>query len=113
MPVTATIRLFMIGFPALVMIVLIPYIRDDFVLAGVYIFIIAISAMRYTRHDFLFLAIGFVVLFLSELLFISTGVESFERRSLFGVMPVWLPLLWAYVFVVIKRSVVIVEKYIP
>ena len=102
----------MIGFPALLMIALIPLVPDDFVLTGVYVFIIAISALRYSRHDFIFLAIGFAVLFFSELLFISTGVETFERRSLFGVMPVWLPLLWAYVFVVIKRGVVIIEKYI-
>ncbi len=112
MTTTAAVRAFMIGFPVLIMIALIPIVRNDFVLAGIYLGIIAVSSLRYGRHDLLFLIIGFVVLFFSEYLFISTGVETFERRSLFGVMPVWLPLLWAYVFVAIKRGVLVIEKYL-
>lgn len=46
---------------------------------------------------------------ISEYFFISTGVEIFLRHSLFGIMPVWLPVLWAYGFVVISRSLKILE----
>jgi hypothetical protein len=45
-----------------------------------------------------------------EYLFISTGVETFNRNSLFGIMPLWLPLLWAYAFVAIKRSVILLNS---
>ena len=109
----ALVRLFLLALPVVFMIVLIPYVQNDFLLAGIYILIIALSSLRYGRHDFLFLIVGCVVLFFSEYLFISTGVETFDRKSLFGVMPVWLPLLWAYVFVAIKRGTLVIEKYIP
>ncbi len=113
MVTTASVRLVMIAFPIVFMIGLIPYVQNDFLLAGIYIAIIAVSSLRYHRHDFTFLVVGCVILFISEYLFISTGVETFERRSLLGVMPVWLPLLWAYVFVAIKRGVLIFERYLP
>ena len=107
------VRILAIGFPILCMIAFIPFVRNDFLLAAIYIMIIAVSALRYQRQDFLLLGVGCVVLFFSEYLFISTGVETFERRSLFGVMPLWLPLLWAYVFVAIKRGTTVIGKYLP
>ncbi len=55
--------------------------------------------------------IGLIAITLSEYFFINTGVETFARQSLFGVMPLWLPLLWGYGFVAIKRSVKIIEKF--
>ena len=112
MPTYAVVRLIALAAPIFLMIALIPYVRNDFVLAGVYIAIIGVSSFRYGRNDFMYLIIGCLVLFVSEYFFISTGVETFERRSLLGVMPVWLPLLWAYVFVAIKRGVLIIEKYL-
>ena len=113
MPALVVVRLVAIAAPIFFMIALIPYVRNDFVLAAVYVAIIAISSFRYDRHDFTYLVIGCIVLFVSEYFFISTGVETFERKSLLGVMPLWLPLLWAYVFVAIKRGVLIIEKYLP
>ena len=46
----------------------------------------------------------------SEYLFISTGVETFNRNSLFGLMPLWLPFLWGYAFVVMKRVIVVLDN---
>ena len=112
MPTLVVMRLIAVAFPVFCMIALIPYVRDDLVLALVYLAIIGVSSFRYQRHDFTYLVVGCLVLFVSEYFFISTGVETFERRSLFGVMPLWLPLLWAYIFVAIKRGIVIVEKYL-
>jgi hypothetical protein len=45
-----------------------------------------------------------------EFIFIQTGVEVFQRNSLFDLMPLWLPFLWAYGFVVMKRSIVLLMK---
>ena len=112
MPTFVIVRVVAIAAPIFFMIALIPYVRNDFVLALIYIAIIGVSSLRYSRHDFTYLIIGCLVLFVSEYFFISTGVETFERRSLLGVMPVWLPLLWAYVFVAIKRGIVVIEKYL-
>lgn len=112
MVVTLTVRVALITLPVFFMIALVPFVRNDFILAGLYIFIIGISAIRYTRKDLLFLVFGFFMLLITEYFFLLTGVEVFERRSLLGVMPVWLPLLWAYIFVCIKRSVLLFEKYL-
>ena len=112
MPTFVAVRLIAIAVPIFFMIALIPYVRNDFVLAGLYIAIIGASSFRYERHDFTYLIVGFFVLLVSEYFFISTGVETFERRSLLGVMPIWLPLLWAYVFVAIRRGVLVIEKYL-
>ena len=47
---------------------------------------------------------------LSEAFFISTGVETFTRTSLLGIMPLWLPVLWGYAFVAIKRAILILDQ---
>ena len=98
--------------PIAVMIALIPLIENDVALTAVYaIFILAALMTRQDKKDLIFLIFGFVTLFFSEYLFISTGVETFERRSLLGVMPLWLPFLWAYVFIAIRRMVAGLERY--
>ncbi len=96
--------------PILLMILLISLIKNDYLLTITYIFIITISLLiKYEKKDFLFLIFGFVIMILSEYLFISTGVETFNRNSLFGIMPLWLPFLWAYAFIVIKRTINILK----
>lgn len=47
---------------------------------------------------------------ISESFFIGTGVETFVRSSLFNIMPIWLPLLWAFAFVIMRRIIVILDK---
>lgn len=96
--------------PIIVMVALIPVIKNDYLLGMIYLTLIAISLLvRYERRDYLFLLFGFFIMIVSETIFISTGVESFNRNSLFGIMPVWLPLLWAYAFVAIKRVIIILK----
>ncbi len=97
--------------PVVLMIGLIPLVSDDYLLTGAYISIMVISCLiKREKNDFLFLVFGFTVMIVSEYFFISTGVEVFNRQSLFGVMPLWLPFLWAYAFVSIKRGLVILNK---
>ena len=87
------------------MIGLIPFVQNDYVLALLYVGIIIVAlALKRAPNDLLILAFGFVAMTASEYLFISTGVEMFNRNTLFGLMPLWLPFLWGYGFVAIKRS---------
>ena len=97
--------------PIIVMIGLIPLVANDYFLTGLYIAIILLSFLiKKEKNDLLVMAVGFVAMTISESVFITTGVEVFTRNSLFGIMPLWLPFLWAYGFVVIKRSLSIVER---
>ena len=96
--------------PVVAMILLIPIIQNDYILLLVYgIIIISLFFIKYIKLDWLFFTFALIAMTASEALFISTGVEIFERNSLFGLMPIWLPVLWAYVFVVMRRLVKILE----
>ncbi len=95
------------------MIGLIPLIQNDFILTAIYtLFILAALAAGQNKKDLIFMAFGFVMLCISEYLFVSTGVEKFERTSFFGVMPLWLPFLWAYVFIAIRRMVASLDHFL-
>ena len=103
-------QLFLNAAPALLMIGLIPFVRNDFLLTAIYLLIIGSAlAIRREPKDITILIFGFFVMIASEYLFVSTGVETFNRNSLLGVMPLWLPFLWAYGFVAIKRGVRIIS----
>lgn len=97
--------------PIILMIAIIPVIKNDYFLTGIYISIIVISlVIKYSKRDYLFFLFGFIVMTVSECFFISTGVETFERNSLFGLMPLWLPVLWAYSFIAMRRAVIVIDK---
>ena len=105
------LQIFLNTIPIILMIAFIPVLKNDYVLTGVYILIIGISfAVKYEQKDYLFFIFGFIIMIISECFFISTGVEVFIRNSLFGVMPLWLPVLWAYVFAIMRRTIVILDK---
>jgi hypothetical protein len=99
------------AFPTIIMIGLIPFVLNDYVLTLLYVVIIIVAfSVKREKSDFPIFIFGFIAMIISEYIFISTGVETFIRHSLFGVMPLWLPFLWAYSFVAIKRSVIILDK---
>ena len=96
--------------PVLLMIGLIPLVRNDYILTGIYaLIILAALIIKRNRNDILVLIFGFFIMIVFEYLFVSTGVETFQRNSLFGLMPLWLPFLWSYGFIAIKRSVEILN----
>ena len=96
--------------PVLIMIGLIPLIKNDYILTLLCILIIAGAlALKNEKNDFIFLIAGFFIMIISESIFISTGVETFVRHSLLNIMPLWLPVLWAYAFVAMRRSIKIIE----
>jgi hypothetical protein len=97
--------------PVLMMIALVPVIKDDFLLAIVFVVVIAVALLvHYERNDLLVLITGGVLMFIAEWLFLLTGVETFARQSLLA-MPLWLPVLWAYGWVTIKRILRILELH--
>ena len=105
-------KIFLNIIPIIIMVGLIPIIKNDFWLTAIYIAIIAVALIvYYEKRDYLFLLFGFIVILISEFFFIKTGVEKFERNSLFGIMPLWLPFLWSYAFVAIKRVINIFNNY--
>ena len=92
------------------MLILIPLVKNDYLLALIYLIIIAVNFLiRYEKRDLLFLIIGLIAMFLGEFFFLKTNVETFNRTSLLGIMPLWLPISWAYVFVAIKRIINILK----
>jgi hypothetical protein len=104
MPVVST--LIVNAAPVAFMIALIPAIKNDYFLAGIYLAIAAMSFVLYReKNDLYAYVFGLLIITLAETYFIMTGVEVFQRTSFLGIMPIWLPLLWAYAFVAIKRSV--------
>lgn len=97
--------------PILIMIGLIPLIKNDYWLALIYAVIIITSwAIKYEKGEYIFLLFGFFAMTISEYFFVSTGVETFNRHSLFALMPIWLPPLWGYGFVVMRRSINILNQ---
>lgn len=106
-------RIFLNVIPIILMIGLIRLVQNDYLLTAIYAGIIAVTLfIKHDRRDFIFLLIGLIMLTLSEYLFISTGVEVFQRDTLLFGMPLWLPFLWGCAFVVIRRGIVILEEYL-
>lgn len=104
-------EIFYNALPILAMIGLVPFILSDYLLAVVCIVIIVGTFLvKRVRYDLTIFAVGFFTMILVEGLFVSTGVETFNRNSLLGIMPIWLPVIWGYGFVSIKRLIEIIER---
>jgi len=105
------LHIFLQAIPIVIMIRLISVIKNDYLLTGFFILIIFFAfRQEYHKKEYIFFWFGFFGMIVSEFFFLQQGVEEFLRDSLFGVMPLWLPFLWAYSFVVIKRAVIIILK---
>lgn len=103
--------LILLSIPALIMIGLIPFIANDYLLAFIYVvFIIATLLIKREPKDLSAIFFGLIIITFFEYVFVSTGVETFSRNTLLGVMPLWLPFLWAYGFILIKRGLKIISK---
>lgn len=97
--------------PIIIMIALVVLVTNEYVLTAVYVVLIAaLLLIKHERIDFIALVFGLIVMTCFEYIFVSTGVEVFSRASLFGSMPLWLPLLWGYGFVAIRRGVSILSE---
>ncbi len=97
--------IFLNALPIILMIALIPGVSNDYLLAALYIVVILGSfKIHYEQKEVLVFLFGFGVMIVSEYFFVMTGVEVFARHSLLGIMPLWLPFLWGYSFVAMKRA---------
>lgn len=107
------LKIFLYSIPVLIMIGLIPLVQNDYILTMLYIGIIVglLIFTKCSKNDIIALLFGFIIITFFEYIFISTGVEIFTRNSFLGIMPLWLPFLWAYAFVAIKRSLEILNNY--
>ncbi len=95
----------------LLMVGLIPLVKNDYILTGVFVFIILVDAIvRKNRSERMAILFGFFAMTMFEYLFVATGVETFSRQSFLGVMPLWLPFLWAYGFLAIKRGAETIDR---
>jgi len=104
-------KIFLNSIPLLVMVGLIPLISNDFVLMAVFGLVISVSFLvKRQKNEWLIFIAGFLLMIFFEYIFILTGVEVFYRNTLFGIMPIWLPFLWAYGFVAIGRATKILDK---
>lgn len=92
--------------PILLMILFIHFVQNDYTLAIIFIIIIALALLiKYNSGEYIFFIFGFFVITFFEWVFVSMGAEIFLRRSLFSTMPIWLPILWAYAFIAVKRGI--------
>lgn len=89
--------------PVIIMIGLIPILINDYLLFLIYIAIIVVSLkIHYEKNEYRLLIAGIIFMFLVEFIFVSTGVETFTSQTLIN-MPIWLPVLWSYGFIIIRR----------
>ncbi|MBI2106119.1 hypothetical protein HYT56_04760 [Candidatus Woesearchaeota archaeon] len=89
--------------PIFLMIFLIKVIKNDYYLLLAYaITILASLKVHYEKNEYKLLIGGIIFMFLAEYIFISTGIETFTSQTLIN-MPIWLPLLLGYGFIVISR----------
>ena len=97
-----------------IMIGLVGFVENDYVLSIIYLGIITTAiVVKRERTDLPILTVGFLGTLIGEYLFISTGVEIFNRTSLLGIMPLWLPFLWSYIFLAMKRVCwMLVKEYL-
>lgn len=97
--------------PILVMISLIPLIKNDHLLSALYIILIIILfKIKYQKNELIIFLTSLILMAFFEFIFIKTGVETFSRKSLFNLMPLWLPILWGYGLVAGKRIALYINK---
>ncbi len=101
-------RIALYSLPLFLMIALIPLSHNDYILAGVYFLFACIYLMvKPEKINALVYFVGLTAMTLFESIFLLTGVETFTSKTLFNIMPLWLPFLWAYGFLVIKDSLLV------
>lgn len=98
-------NIFLEAIPVLIMVGLIPIVSSDYLLSLIYIAIVLISfKIKYIKNEYVVFITGFIAMIIFEYLFVLTGVETFTRNSLFNAIPIWIPILWGYGFVAIRRA---------
>ena len=70
-------KIFIQALPILLMIALIPYVENDYLLTAIYAGIILVALfLKRTHHDILIFCVGFVGMIVSEYFFVLSGYHS-------------------------------------
>ncbi len=94
------------------MIALIPIFWNDYILTAIYaVLIIILFLIKRERKEITIFICAALLMIFFEYIFVMTGVEIFQRHTLLGVMPLWLPLLWGYSWVAGKRFILYINSH--
>ena len=100
-------KLFYILLPVWVMIATLFVTTNDYLITAFYALMgLAALINGNDKKEWGLYLLGFVLLSACELFFVSTGVETFNRKALIAGMPIWLPFLWAYAFILMRRALI-------
>mgnify|MGYP001575304916 CR=1 FL=1 len=77
---------------------------DEILFTGLIILIILITfKIKYYKNEWILFFIGFILGFIIEVVLgLFYRMQSWENSTLLGV-PIWLPIVWGYAFVIITR----------
>ncbi|HBD24428.1 MAG: hypothetical protein A2566_01385 [Candidatus Zambryskibacteria bacterium RIFOXYD1_FULL_40_13] len=91
--------------------VLLGIVRNEYVFTVIVIFLIGVSLkMDYHKNEWALLLLGFVLGFFIEVIMgLFYRFQHWDNASLLGV-PIWLPLVWGYAFVLIRRVGALIVK---
>lgn len=103
--------IFIYCIPIVLLIGIIPFVQNDYLLTVIYLVsALILLSIKSEKNDVLAFFFGLIGLTISEIFMVGTRVEIFVRNSFFGIMPLWLPFLWAYAFVIIKRCLRVLDR---
>ncbi len=99
--------IFYVSVPILLMIAMLPIVPGEFARMAIFalITLAALLIIKAGKLDWFLFTFGFVVMSFFEYIFVATSVETFLQRTYLGVMPLWLPILWGYSFVALRRGI--------
>lgn len=104
-------KIFLELIPIFIMFIFIRlFLMNNLILTSLMIITIIISLfVKYEKKEYILMIAGAVLMTLIEILFVNTGAEKFTNPLFFGI-PVWLPIIWAYGLVVMKRIVLLLNS---
>lgn len=89
------------------------FVTDEFLFTGILIVFIFLSfKIEYHKREWILFVVGIFFGVLIEVVTASFGrLQHWEHASLFGI-PLWLPIVWGYAFIYMRRigDIVIGEK---
>ena len=95
---------------ALIMIFVFLFYLNNLILTLLILAVIIVSLLvNFQKHEVWIMIIGTPIIMIIEYLLVRSGAESFSNPVVFG-LPIWLPFIWAYGLVVMKRIAMFLSK---
>ena len=101
------------GIPIILMVIFISLFWQNSILLGTLMLITIIGSLliRYDNGEIKLMIIGGIIATVVEIIVVIATGERFANPIFLGI-PVWIPLIWAYGLVTLRRILVICETYI-